>query len=64
MDFWCIIITVDVLLNCNHLIFNNYKKNLIRDGNTWKAHNSNEEKLRIFVCTSINIKKILSFTLG
>jgi hypothetical protein len=50
-------ITVDVLLNCNHSLFKNYRKKFIRDGNIEEAHNSNGTKLRIYVCTCINIKK-------
>jgi hypothetical protein len=50
-------ITVDVLLNCNHSLFKNYRKKFIRDGNTKEAHNSNGMKLRIYVYTCINIQK-------
>jgi hypothetical protein len=57
-------ITVDVLLNCNHSLFNKYRRKFIRDENIEEAQNSNGTKHRIFVGTCINIKKILSFTLG
>ena len=57
MKCWYNVITLVVILNWNQSLIKELHKKIQRYGNIEETHNSNWTKIRIFVCTCINIKK-------